>query len=274
MLNKEEQLILEQAINEYCNTTKSARSIAREFGFSKDKINIELHKRRLMRKKKDNSFDENYFDKINNSEKAYWLGFIYADGCVLNKVNCVEIDLKASDIEHLKKFKKCINFKGEIKLKTNALKDKTYEACRIRLFSSKLKHDLIKHGCTPKKSLTRKYPLINKKYNKDFIRGYFDGDGSVYSYMRKDCIKPTCALSIIGTLDFLTTVQKILIRESGVNEVKLYNDKVTVWEYKKAFNEALKVLHYLYDDSSVYLDRKFKKFMEFARGSKIGGSLL
>ena len=271
MLNKEQQDILEQAITEYCNTDKSVRQIAREFGFSKDRVLNAINAKRVLKEKRDNSFDERYFEKIDSSEKAYWLGFIYADGCVLDKVNCVEIDLKASDIGHLEKFKQCINFKGDIKLKTNTLKGKTYEVCRIRLFSSKLKHDLIKHGCTPRKSLTIKYPLINAKYNKDFIRGYFDGDGSIYSYMRKDCINPTYALSVIGTLDFLTVVQRILIREINVREVALYNDRVTVWEYKKAFNEALKVLHFLYDDSSIYLDRKYKIFMEFAQGSKIGG---
>lgn len=41
--------------------------------------------------------------------------------------------------------------------------------------------DLSKHGCVPNKSLILKFPttLPNELVN-DFIRGYFDGDGSVY----------------------------------------------------------------------------------------------
>lgn len=28
-------------------------------------------------------FNENFFEKINNELSAYWLGFLYADGCIL-----------------------------------------------------------------------------------------------------------------------------------------------------------------------------------------------
>jgi hypothetical protein len=270
MLSEKQQIELEQAINEYCNTNKSARQIAKKYGFSKDRITNTLNARGIMREKKDNSFNEDYFSVIDSEEKAYWLGFIYADGCVLDKSNCLEIDLQASDIGQLNKFKASVLFKGDIKIKTNILKGKTYGACRIRLFSGKLKSDLIKLGCTPRKSLTIKYPNIDPKYNNHFIRGYFDGDGSVYSYLKSG--KETPCISIIGTFEFLSKVQNIFIDEANLREVKLYNQKVTVWEYKKAHNQALKVLHYLYDGSSIYLDRKFEKFMESARGSKIGRS--
>ena len=49
-------------------------------------------------------FNEHIFDIIDTEEKAYWLGFIYADGCISLKTNAFEISLKYDDINHLNKF--------------------------------------------------------------------------------------------------------------------------------------------------------------------------
>ena len=50
-------------------------------------------------------FDNTVFDTIDTEEKAYWLGFMYADGYVQNNGNSVELSLKGSDVEHLEKFR-------------------------------------------------------------------------------------------------------------------------------------------------------------------------
>ena len=51
-------------------------------------------------------FNENVFDSIDTEEKAYWLGFIFADGYISLKGNSFELSLKGSDSEHLDKFNK------------------------------------------------------------------------------------------------------------------------------------------------------------------------
>ena len=59
------------------------------------------------------TYNENYFKIIDSEEKAYWLGFLYADGCITRfyrneklKSMSLELTLQSNDIEHLKKFLK------------------------------------------------------------------------------------------------------------------------------------------------------------------------
>mgnify|MGYP000930040133 CR=1 FL=1 len=268
MLSQEQQSKLELAVQDYINNeNKSARQIAREYGFSKDRITNILNSRGLMRKKKDNSFDYNYFNTIDTEEKAYWLGFIYADGCVWSKENCLEIVIQYKDYEHLVKFKNMINFKGDIKTKWVTLNEKRYKACRIRLFHKQLKQDLVNQGVKPRKSLRVVFPSIFRSdLIRHFIRGYFDGNGSVI--FNKDS---TIGISISSTKPFLVSIQNKFIKYAKVSKVKIYDDKRSqIKSYRKNDSQALKILHYLYDDSNLYLDRKYNKFMKFARGSKIG----
>ena len=63
-------------------------------------------------------FDINYFDNINSFKKAYWLGFLSADGSLKN--NKVQICL--SDRDHIEKFKE--DLKSEHKISINNYLDK------------------------------------------------------------------------------------------------------------------------------------------------------
>lgn len=70
------------------------------------------------RSNKDNSrrfnVNHDYFEKIDSEEKAYWLGFIAADGYV-NKANCVGVTLASKDHAHLLKLAKATESTYEIK---------------------------------------------------------------------------------------------------------------------------------------------------------------
>ena len=123
--------------------------------------------------------NEHIFDSIDTEEKAYWLGFMFADGFVLSNDNTIGLDLAEKDFTHLEKFRLFLNFIGNLKVtNTNFPNVK-----RVRLeFSSKyMKQILISYGCIPKKSLTLNFPNINIFNNieliRHFIRGYVDGDG-------------------------------------------------------------------------------------------------
>ena len=73
------------------------------------------------------TFDEHSFDVIDTEEKAYWLGFLYADGNVSNTKNEVGITLQSSDIKHLYKFK---TFLKSSKIPTLNVSEK-YNRCRF-----------------------------------------------------------------------------------------------------------------------------------------------
>lgn len=128
-------------------------------------------------------FNEHIFDVIDTEEKAYWLGFIFADGYISSRDNGFELSLKGSDIEHLHKFNKFMEHnKDNVKLGEVKNKDKTFLRCRWGIVNKHLWNTLNNLGCTPRKSLTLQFPNISEELEIPFIRGYFDGDGCLSYY--------------------------------------------------------------------------------------------
>src|SRR5690606_21393784 len=137
------------------------------------------------------NFNESFFETIDTEEKAYWLGFIAADGNINdrgeNKSKSLHIGLSFKDKNHLLKFMININYSHlliEIKERIINLKKRRY--VRLNLNSKKMYNDLLDKGITPRKSLTLKPPKnVPKDLVRHWIRGYFDGDGSVHIYNDK-----------------------------------------------------------------------------------------
>lgn len=254
---------LKKALILYERYGYSARKCARETDLPKDWVLAEIKKAGIFISK-DLSFNEDYFEKIDTEDKAYWLGFILADGSVHKDKKCLDISIKGSDIDHLNKLKRAIEFKGEVKTRNIHLKGKTYKACRLTVYSGKLLEDLSKYGVVDNKTFNITYPDIPLKYDKAFMRGYVDGDGSLYSYMRKDCITPTFCFSVLGTVEFLATFQSKVMEALDLREVKIY-EHGSIYEYKKAFGQALTIAKWLYEGSSIYLDRKYRVLNEYCR---------
>lgn len=198
-------------------------------------------------------FDNTIFDVIDTEEKAYWLGFIFADGYVSNK-NDFELSLSIVDIKHLQKFNKFINHTKEIK-------NDNYR-CRLFLKDSHFVNRLKELGCISKKSLILQFPNLNIFKSKDlikhFIRGYWDGDGCL-SYC--DIGHQRIQISVLGTEDFLTKMKENLPLKF---DYKLgYNNKaksLITRTLQINGNNAFELTYYLYENASIYLDRKFEKY--------------
>lgn len=127
------------------------------------------------------TLNEDYFKTIDSSDKAYWLGFIYADGSISTGLSHVlEITLKSSDINHLENFKEFIESNAPISERTIRLKEyeKEYQAVRLNVCSKTFIKHLQSHGIHPNKSLTKQLPDIPSIYHDSFFLGYFDGNGS------------------------------------------------------------------------------------------------
>ena len=118
------------------------------------------------------------------------------------------------------------------------------------------------YGCTPKKSLTLKFPNINifenKNLIKHFIRGYIDGDGCI-SYCDKEHKHMT--LRILGTKDFLNILQKYLPLEK---KNKLHK-KNNIYDLSFQKGRGKYILDYVYKDATIFLDRKLEKYKEYCR---------
>lgn len=150
------------------------------------------------------SYDKDYFKEINTEEKAYWLGFIYADGYVVKTSLSAElgIELNIKDIDHLKKFNKSIAGNVEVKKRSrfDSRTNNTYNMCFIRFYSIQLVDNLINQGVFPNKHKDIKFPKIKEDLVRHFIRGYFDGDGCIRIEEKKRLIR----------CDFASTAKEFL----------------------------------------------------------------
>ena len=202
-------------------------------------------------------FNENYFEVIDCENKAYFLGLIYSDGCISKTT--LRISLQDKDGYILNRFLQDIESNSTI-YDVKKRKDTHQNQKLVVLSSKKIIHDLEKLGVTPKKSLILELPnkkQVPEKYFNHFIRGVFDGDGSIYFYERtingKKYIES--GVSIISSNNFIFQLHKYL------NYGKIYHtnyDKNSFISFKDK-NEIKLFLNYLYDNSTIFLKRKYEK---------------
>lgn len=194
-------------------------------------------------------YDVNFFKTIDTPEKAYWLGFIYADGCLSKNELILHLGIK--DEEHLNKFKKAIKSNGKIEI------NETHATFRIS--SKEISYDLIKLGVLRRKTFIIKYPNLLKNLERHFIRGYFDGDGCISNIKNKN----SKTWSIFGASESFMFEMKnrletllgfpflIYLRKKGGYNIQL-NKK----------EHIIKMENFLYDgvEGEVYLIRKKNNF--------------
>lgn len=202
-----------------------------------------------------------HFKNINNEEKAYWLGFLYADGYVSSTEDKIELGLAEQDFHHIEKFKNFIGIQNKISYRE---KTKSY---RYSFRSSSCKQDLIKQGCVPKKSLILKYPTqdqVPKELMKHFIRGYFDGDG--WFTNTQFCFQ----VGIIGTQDFINGFLQNVKNINKHNKIFICHRQAGAKRYVfSAYQDVFSFLNWIYKDAEIYLDRKYNSYLDFLKnGSK------
>lgn len=195
-----------------------------------------------------NPIQKDIFSIIDSEEKAYWLGFLYADGYVNKIQGQVAVALKEEDLQHLKKLKNFLKCNNKISY------DKTNHAYKLSFCCSQITNDLIKLGCVPCKSLILKFPneiQVPSQFKKDFMRGYIDGDGCL-------CITDkTYYIGFTSTEDFINKAIEFFnwkpckLLKSGQAKTWRCADKKLVPQY----------LHFLYKNSTIYLDRKYSKYL-------------
>lgn len=212
-------------------------------------------------------FNYNIFDTIDTEEKAYWLGFIYADGCILEDASLI-ITLSIIDKEHLVKFNTFMQGSATI-LKEKCVKYNGKEKYYILWQASDkhLKTALAKCGVFPKKSLVLTFPsqeIIPQNLMHHFIRGIFDGDGSI-STIETSCCKLSAQL--IGTEDIVKNCLKHANIEHTLKKVYSKNTNNLKSVQLKIAN-SIKFFNYIYKDATIYLDRKYNLWQHYCRSNK------
>lgn len=212
------------------------------------------------------TLNENIFEIIDTEEKAYWLGFLLADGSICVRKNTgqstIKISLASIDKNHIQKF---LDFVGcDMPIRTymvgNGANDNLSESCEVTITSKKIVSDLAKLGIGPKKSFTVEIPKVAEHLVKHLVRGIWDGDGSVlFRAKRKkypDNFNPE--VQICGNEKVVGKINDIFVEKLGLKRATL-TPTAKIFLFRKTSLPAKIVVEYLYKDCTIALDRKLEK---------------
>lgn len=237
----------------------SIKDISNETGISRERITRHLKEIHIYRKFGAKYIqNDDFFSIIDTEKKAYWLGVLYADGCVRNPNIVV---FSSIDKNWVELFKRDIETDRPIRREFH----KTFqrEIWKISITSEQMYNDLCNHGCVDRKSKIIRMPNIPENLIRHFIRGYFDGDGSVCFYFATKTHKHrTLATSFTsGSQGFLEDICNI-IPTSHIQKVYWHSNGTGggVWSVRIGPNDSLILYDYFYKDSTVWLQRKKNVF--------------
>jgi hypothetical protein len=248
--------------------TKIAKSINKSASYVKNilvKNNIQI--RNLSQSHEVYTYDKSFFKKIDTQEKAYILGFLYADGNVCK--NVMQICLHKKDLEVLH------FIKNQLQSSHKIVNDRGY--VRFRIGNEELVKDLKQLGVVERKTFVLKFPeekILPRQFVSHFIRGYFDGDGCIKKGFDKKYFYTTWGFELISCKDFLETINNILHTECGIKLANLHIEKrrSNPIYYLRHGGTAIytieKIYNYLYKDSNFSMLRKKNKFISIINDLK------
>lgn len=228
-------------------STRCTNSIFKEYN-----INSRLKNRYTL--------NENYFSKIDTSNKAYILGLIYADGFIGDS-NSNNLSITQKDKEVLDFVKEEMNYTGQIRKGNKGGFENSQDLYVINFSNKKICDDLRKLGVYTNKSLTiSKIPDIDKNLKKHFLRGYFDGDGSITLYTKKTTKNKKTYFYEKGKMSIIATDKMIEDFIRTFNITKYSVSKSKTYELKYIHINAKSELEYMYnlmyDEALFYNKRK------------------
>lgn len=217
-------------------------------------LNIDYTSKKYKRSQAKYSLNTNYFEIIDTEEKAYFLGFIVADGYISRNGYSLVISLNSIDKDILIKFLNSIGSNMNVK---DFIKENKYAHSKVSVNSKEFISHLINKNIYSNKSLTMNSSVFNyvpDNLKRHFLRGYFDGDGNL-CYGKKYSSGTKYSIQIIGTKEFLLdTYNKCCKTNNTLYKYKTCN--MYCWKItKKSLVDDF--LYYIYNDCNVYLDRKY-----------------
>lgn len=215
--------------------------------------------------KKEHPYNNNYFKKIDSEVKAYILGYIVADGSIIQEsrkdrpstIDRVQFQCAIQDLEILELIKKEICPKNKITI-IKSKSTKRQDTCKLRIANKEIVNDLITlYNIHKRKTYdpTFKFPNIDNQYKRDFIRGFIDGDGSIGKrHFSMICNSPLFLYDILNViLSYIPDIRYYIYKEN-----RKYTD---YWSLHFNVNKKsrLDIFNFLYKDAKIKLNRKYNK---------------
>ena len=235
------------------------KGLGSKYAISNTTVMTALHRHNItIRNRRKHYFDLNFFHNIDNEYKAYALGFMFADGNISSKKYNVRLTLAIKDYDHLDKIRKLIESEREPK-RIVTYGDKI-NACSIIFHSKEMWRDLYDLGCIPNKSLKVKFPKLRSDLIRHFIRGYFDGDGSIGFSKNTNQVR----VSFVGTYNMMEC-----IRQAGFNGTIRQRKNIFILTCVSTPKDIVKYYHILYDNISINMNRKYVRWIKAYKQSKL-----
>ncbi len=271
--------VLKRAEKYYVENGMNIINAARKARLGKNTLQKWLKENGLLRKTfdidADISYNRGYFDRIDTEEKAYWFGFIMADGCVRLKnkpgekisPTCLGIEISENDIDMLHKFNKAIG--GNVKIKKRKKVSKAgyvSNMCSIYLYSSRIVEALCNKGCVPKKTYKgyiEKDAIKGHALKVAFLRGYIDGDG----YVSKNTKAYSMSI-VIHNHSVMNYILRVIIKEFDVIPAVRYEADKLGGAYRLRIMRKKDYLNFfkeLYKNATIFMERKYKNYLEHSR---------
>lgn len=275
MRNEYSQEIIDKVIDNYVNKHMGRLASGREFGLSdravkkilKDAgIRLRTHREAIiLRNKRLKKYDNNsnYFS-TESPNMAYIMGFIAADGTIRKRENSIKITVSRRDRELLEKIKEEVGIEVEVKDYTTS---QGYDCSTLVWTDQKHKEDLAKYSIVPEKTFILRPPTnLKREYWIDYIRGYFDGDGSINNIKNSNgrgngSIRwQVCS----ATKELIDWIVDFFNEEYGIPKVnvqtRIRNHEKLLYIVQYSSRASRMIYKVLYSESSLYLARKKEIF--------------
>lgn len=204
--------------------------------------------------------DDSFFSKVENPNMYYILGLIYTDGN-LPKGNLNSFIISNIDKALLEEIKREINYTGSITTEVHNKHNKTIY--KLQITSEQIRKDLEKFGLTPNKTFTVEFPNIPKEYMRDFVRGLWDGDGSVSAPLSKQKTKLLLKCSFVSAnYEFINQLLKVLPVTKKEN-IHTRIRKNALYDICFRGFDSLRIKDFMYYDNCLCMKRKKDLFFSY-----------
>lgn len=279
---------LQDIADEYKCTRQMIKYLMEEYGIQRrrrGKARILAIKKGKFKRFEYHDINEHIFSEW-SSKMAWVLGILFTDGC-MHSGKAPRVTLSSMDFELVKKVKEILESSKPIMKRTQSY-DKSRHIYSFEFYREKMSEDLQKLGLVPRKSLVMEFPNVPEEYKRHFIRGCWDGDGSIFlsaGKLRASYISGSKAfvLRLVDELYKVGMHRKILhAGTEPMHTIRMlrakypahqYSLKIHVGNRSKSSSYSIKVVshdnllklyNYFYAgvDESIYLRRKHDIFFK------------
>jgi hypothetical protein len=229
---------------------QSVTLIAKRYGTSHQVIGPVLKKQGVVLREhhetmRRHTCNHAYFHEIDSEEKAYWLGFLTADGCITTG-NRISVGLAQIDFNHLLKLKRCLDASQMISSRARG-------DCNLVICSPQMSADLAMHGILPNKTFSTKPVQVKPDLERHYWRGVIDGDGTF--------AKGGSDLKLCGDYEVVIAFQAFVLSHCPEVRAKVYKAG-NIFAFTISKRTTVHILEVLYGDATISLERKYERAMK------------